>query len=447
VTQFDIGLFFNDDWKLRPNLTLSYGLRYEAQTNISDKRDWSPRLSIAWGIDGKGTTPAKTVLRAGAGSFYNRVGDWETLNARRYNGITQQSYLLTNPDFFPNIPTPDALASRVQPQTLQLLAGTTQSPVLLFGTVGMDRQISKALKVSVNYIDLRALHFMRTRDINAPLPGTDVFPFGDDVVRMMRESSGLATQRQLVINPTFNYKKVSFFGNYQLQYTEADFDGLAANPYDLHAEWARAFGDIRHRINFGPTFPLPVKPLKIMVNTVFIYNSGAIYNITTGLPDPSGDGAAVQRPALVNLPASTCTGATLVYAPQFGCFNLSPAPGTPTIPRNYGRGPSNVNISLRLSRTWDFVKSEMPGGAAAAVAPQGGPAPAGAPTGGSGGPMKYHLTFSAYAINPLNHPNFAPPDGNLTSPFFGKPLNLWGTFTNGNTTYNRKVTLQVQLTF
>jgi hypothetical protein len=61
--------------------------------------------------------------------------------------------------------------------------------------------------------------------------------------------------------------------------------------------------------------------------------------------------------------------------------------------------------------------------------------------------MKYHMTFSLYAINPLNHPNFAPPDGNLASSFFGKPLNLQGSFSPGNTTYNRKVTMQVQLNF
>jgi len=170
-----------------------------------------------------------------------------------------------------------------------------------------------------------------------------------------------------------------------------------------------------------------------MANAIFIYNSGAVYNITTGLLDPSGDGAAVQRPALVSLPAATCSSGSLRYVAQFGCFDLSPGPGTATIPRNYGRGPSNTNMSLRLSRTWDFVKTETPAGAA--------------PAAGSAAPTRYHLTLSAYAINPLNHPNFAPPVGNLTSPFFGKPLSLWGTFSNGNTTYNRKVTLQVQLTF
>ena len=432
VTQFDLGAFLNDDWKIRPNLTFSYGVRYEMQTNIPDSRDWSPRLGLAWGIDGKGTTPAKTVLRSGGGVFFNRVGDFATLNAIRYNGVTQQSYLLTNPDFFPNIPSTASLASSVQPQTIQLLSPKMQAPQLILGNVGLDRQINKYLRFSLNYNELRATHFIRSRDVNARLPETGLFPYGDSTVRMMTETTGFARQRQFVINPTFNYKKITLFGNYTLSYTYADFDGPPADHYNLRADYTRAFGDVRHRLNIGPTFPIP---FKLMVNTLFIFNSGAIYNITTGLPDPSGDGSAVQRPALVSLPAATCTGATLRYVSQFGCFDLQPSPGTPTIPKNFGRGPGNANMTLRLSRTWDLMKKETPG-AAAAAAPAGAAAAA-----------KYHVTLSAYAINPLNHPNFAQPDGNLTSPFFGKPLSLQGTFSPGNATYNRKVTFQVQMTF
>jgi carboxypeptidase family protein len=435
ITQFDLGAYFNDDWKLRPNLTLSYGLRYEMQTNIPDQRDWSPRLGIAWGIDGKGTTPAKTVLRIGGGQFYNRVNDFTKLNATRYNGVTQQAYLLTNPDFFPTIPSAASLASGVQPQTIQLLANDMKAAQLIFGSVGIERQINKYFRFSVNYNELRAVNFVRSRDVNARLPGTDVFPYGDSTVRMLSESTGLARQRQFVFNPNFNYKKISIYANYALQYTYADFDGLPSDHYNLRADYGKAFNN-GHRVNGGPTFPLP---LKLLVNTVFLYNSGQLYNITTGLPDPSGDGAAVQRPALVDLSPSSCTGATHRYSPEFGCFDLSPAPGTPTIRKNYGRGPSNVNMTLRLSRTWDFIRKESGGGSRAAAAPAAAPAAANA--------MKYHLTLSIFAVNPLNHPNFANPNGNLSSPFFGQPLSLQGSFIPGNSTYNRKITLQAQMTF
>ena len=101
VSQLDLGLYVNDDWKVHQTFTFNYGLRYEMQTNIADHNDWAPRLGFAWGIDGKGGMLAKTVLRAGAGVFYYRVGDFTMLNAIRFNGITQQSFLLSNPDFFP----------------------------------------------------------------------------------------------------------------------------------------------------------------------------------------------------------------------------------------------------------------------------------------------------------------------------------------------------------
>ena len=51
VNQFDAGLFVNDDWRMRPNLTFSYGLRYETQTNISDHGNFAPRVGLAWGVD------------------------------------------------------------------------------------------------------------------------------------------------------------------------------------------------------------------------------------------------------------------------------------------------------------------------------------------------------------------------------------------------------------
>src|SRR6202023_820881 len=66
VHQIDAGIFAGDDWRLRPNLTLSLGLRYDTQTNIHDWRDFAPRLAVAWAprVGGK-NAPAKTVLRAG----------------------------------------------------------------------------------------------------------------------------------------------------------------------------------------------------------------------------------------------------------------------------------------------------------------------------------------------------------------------------------------------
>src|SRR5262249_26587871 len=66
VSQFDLGAFVSDDWKIRPALTMSLGFRYEAQTNINDRHDLAPRVGIAWSL------APKTVARAGFGIFYDR---------------------------------------------------------------------------------------------------------------------------------------------------------------------------------------------------------------------------------------------------------------------------------------------------------------------------------------------------------------------------------------
>ena len=53
ISQVDAGLYVEDEWRVRPNITVSYGLRFESQSNISDHADWAPRLGFAWGIGGR----------------------------------------------------------------------------------------------------------------------------------------------------------------------------------------------------------------------------------------------------------------------------------------------------------------------------------------------------------------------------------------------------------
>ena len=109
VNYFDLEPYVEDDWKARPNMTISGGLRFETQDHIHDHADFAPRLGIAWGL-GKGKS-AKTVLRAGFGVFYDRFGENYILNADRLNGINQQQYIVPSPDFFPTIPSVSTLSA------------------------------------------------------------------------------------------------------------------------------------------------------------------------------------------------------------------------------------------------------------------------------------------------------------------------------------------------
>lgn len=465
VRQWDVGVFANDDWRVRPNLTLSYGLRYETQTNIGDKADWSPRIGIAWGIDAKGNSAAKTILRAGFGIFYDRVSETTTLNALRYNGVAQQSYLIRNPNFFPLIPDASALASSAQPQQVQVLDSDLQAPRNYQASLGLERQINKYARVSVQYVSTRGVHLLRQRNINAPINGA--YPYGDPQVRLLSETTGFSRTNQLIIQPNVNYKKLFLFGFYSYAHGNSDAEGLPANPYDLRAEWGpSSYGDIRHRFVVGTSLPLV---WGVSVSPFVMAQSGAPYNITTGR-DTNGDGFTNDRPALLpGVLAANCVGGNFSYETGFGCFDLNPAPGT-AIGRNASRGPATFNLNVRLARTWSFGGRSESSGAPDSGGPRPGGGMGGMRGGGPGGPggmgggmrgggmgggmfgassgKKYNLMLSVSAHNILNRANYAPPSGDLSSPYFGDYRSLagFGPF-GGSSTYNRKIDLQLRFTF
>lgn len=456
VKQFDIGLYANDDWRLKPNLTVSLGLRYENQTNIGDYGNFAPRVGVAWGVDAHGGTPAKTVLRAGFGIFYDRIPIGSTLSADLYNGVRQQSYFITSPAFFPAIPLPGSLTQ--SPQQLQELYAGIVAPRSYQGSIGLERTINKYTRITGQYMVNRGAHLTRTLNINTPING--IFPYVDPTLRELTESNGFSRTNQLIVSPNVNYKKFFLFGFYSYAHGKDDNEGAPANPYNLRAEYGpSSFADVRHRAVIGTNIPLP---WKLSISPFLIMSSGSPYNITTGI-DSLDTGVASERPSLAtNVTSANCTGTGFKYEAGYGCFNLFPAPGT-AIERNYGRGPANETLMLRIARTWAFGNKEAAMQGMGGGPMGGGGGPRGGPGGGGGGgPMmfgggaggkKYSLTVSIQASNALNHANFGAPVGNLSSPFFGESISLASGFgppgggSGGSATYNRKITLQIRFTF
>ena len=102
VHQVDAGIFAGDEWRVRPNLTLSLGCATRPRATSTTARDFAPRVAVAWAPGGKTGKRAKTVLRAGFGCS-TTASPWPTRSPpQRYNGMVQQQYVVTNPDFFPN---------------------------------------------------------------------------------------------------------------------------------------------------------------------------------------------------------------------------------------------------------------------------------------------------------------------------------------------------------
>jgi hypothetical protein len=468
VNLLDVGLFAQDDWQLHPNITLSLGLRWETQDDIHDHSDFAPRLGFAWGLHRGPKGPAKTVLRAGFGMFYDRFPYNFVLEAERLNGIKQQQFIIPSPNFFPNIPplsTLESLSGSL-PTSYQI-APNLRAPYVLQSAVSLEQQVTKNATVSVTYLRSHGVHQLLLDDINAPLPGT--FPLGDPGVSLrplgnsvgnlyQYDSVGLFTQNQLISN--FNLRlgtKLSLFGYYTLDYADSDTTGntpsVAMNPYNLMESYGRAAFDVRNRVFLAGTVNLPHR---FSLSPFLVAASGAPFNVTVD-QDLFGTGVFNARPAFAPGGAS---GSNIVST-RLGAFNTAPQASQALIPMNYFDGPGQFTLNLRLSKTFSFGKEvgrqASTGGGGGFGGGRGGGGGGGRGGGGFGaggglggrgmaggggrgggffgpgntGTRRYNLTFSAYARNVLNHVNLGSPLGVIGSPLFDRSNSLGGVFGGG----------------
>jgi len=469
---FDAGLYIQDDWRWRPNVTISAGLRFESQNQVSNHADWAPRFGIAWGIgQGKSQAP-KTVLRAGWGIFYDRFTNDLVLQAERQNGILQQEYIVTNPTFYPNIPTVSTLqSSDTSVPTIYKIQPNLHAPYTMQTAVTLERQLSRVVNVTVSYVSSIGNDQLLTNNINAPRPGT--FIIGDPtsgtrpngILENIYEyqSAGVFRQNQLITN--FNVRASTMLtlnGYYSLNFANSDTGGptsFPSNPYDIMADYGRSSYDIRDRVFFGGTVSLP-KGFRL--NPFMIFNSGTPFNVTVPL-DLLGTSILNDRPALVS--TETCPTVVIVgtniLCTQLGTFNTVPTAGDALIPINSYVGPNQFTFNLRVSKTFGFGAPKEgaanPGGGGRPQGPFGRGGPGGPGGGGRGGGpnfggggassgQRYSLTLSVQARNLFNIVNPSTPAGNLGSQRFDTSNSLaGGAF--GNASAVRVIQLQAQFNF
>lgn len=433
----DAAPFIQDDWRARPNLTLSVGARYEIQNHIGDKSDLTPRVGIAWGLGGShGTQAPKTVLRAGFGTFFDRFAIAQILNAERLNGGNQQQYVIENPMFFLSDTPPLALLAMGQPVTSYRIDSALVAPRVYQSMASLERQLPKNVTASLTYVISRGVHQLRTRNINAPLPGTytfgnpasGVYPLGNANPVDLYESSGLFKQSQIVgnVNAKVN-AKFNLFGYYMWARASSNTDGVntfPANSYDESNEWSRSQYEVRDRVFMGGSIELP---LAIRLAPAINYYSPMPYNITIG-EDLNGDGQNNDRPSY----ATSADNPAYVVHTIYGALNLRPLPGETIIPRNLGTGYGSFTINLRASRTWGFGELAAAANAASNVATM----------------QRYSITLSVEARNLLNTVNPGIPVGVLTSPLFGQAQGVSGVGGSSiSQSANRRLQMQLRFAF
>jgi hypothetical protein len=398
MDRWDASPFVQDDWRVRPNFTVSLGLRYEVQSLIGDHRDWAPRAGFAWAPGSAKNGRQKTVIRGGYGIFYDRIGFGPFENAILNNGVNQLEYTVYNPTFYPNIPSLSTL--NAGQNTINLVDPKLRADYSLQGAIGVERQLPRSTTVAVTYTNNRANHLAQTVPINAPLPGTyndllapgptnGVFPYGYSAGNMNEyESGGLLKQDILMVNFNTRFSpRVSMQGNYQ--YTHADdLPGTPTNPYNFLQDWGTS--NLNRRSNFTMIGSVQ-GPFKISFAPTISAHSGAPYDVLVG-QDIYGDQGS---PRGLFAPADATCGVSGVVCTPLGNFStnysgvLSSADPTRIpanlVPRNYLTMPDTISVNMRIYRVFGFGPKRDAAAMAAAAAAGGGGGGRGGGGGGGGG--------------------------------------------------------------
>ena len=389
-SHWQAGLFIQDDWRVRSNLTISAGVRQELQAHLDDSLNIAPRAGFTWSPFKHG----KTTVRGGGGIFYDWLDPDTYEQTLRVDGVQQRDLVITNPGY-PE-PLGGGASQQILPGSKYMLADDLVMPRRVMGNVGLSHQFTPTFATNVSYSRSRGYDRWRGRNTNAPLNG--VRP--DPTVGNVTQVESTASMRGQVVSGGVNYnipaRRMFLFANYAWVKQESDADGpfsLPANNYDPDAEWGPVAGVAQH--NFSAMFTSPLtKSIRLSVGTT--RRSGTPYNITTGRDD-NGDTVFNDRPAGVG--------------------------------RNSARTEATWDVNTRVAYAFGFgQRKPTDGGPAGAPVmimhrvggPGGGGSEISGAFGGGAEDKKIRFELFASASNLLNVVNRVGYSGVMTSPFFGQ---------------------------
>jgi hypothetical protein len=382
TAQVQAGIYVQDDYRARKDLTISGGLRQEYQSHIGGLQ-LGPRGGIAWSPFKSG----KTTVRAGAGIFFDWFDAQGYEQAVQLDGSHQQIQTIVQPGY------PDATAGgralTLPPGRVQLADALSQ-PRMMETMVGVEQTLPGEIRVNTMYIHRNGRDGLRGVNVNAPLSnGLRPDPSAGPITAIESIAQSQFDGLSVNINYAQPQRRLFLAANYMLSRSINETDSptsLPANSYDLAAERGPALNDARHR--FMSIFNTPLVG-RFRLATSLRVQSALPYNITTGRDD-NGDTVSNDRPSGVT--------------------------------RNSGRGSAQVDLGARLSWSIGFGVRPPGGiqGPQVRVVRGDNADPLGGMAGGGDVNKRYSVELYAQSYNLVNHTNAVNFSGVLTSPFFGQ---------------------------
>jgi hypothetical protein len=292
------GLYVQDDLRLGKSLTLSPGVRVEAQNLVHDRSNVAPRFGGTWAPFKSG----RTTVRTSYGIFFNWLNQGAYEQTLRLDGVRQQELTIGHPSY----PDPGPAGTILAGNKYLLDDDLTFARVRAF-SAGIDQTLTKQVAVSVLFRDTRQTGVLYGRNLNAPAAGARPDPAFANVIETV--SGARLDNQQLVATLTlnlapgsrtpaqerFDWRRSTVKASYIAARVEGNSDGAFAVPPSgsLATEWGPNAGDRRHRISLS----LNSQALRNVNTTLSLTaNTGTPYTITTGL-DNNGDLIFNDRPA------------------------------------------------------------------------------------------------------------------------------------------------------
>lgn len=320
ITQKEPAIYLQDSWRVRDNLTVDYGLRWEALDNpsvrtppnqvffapfigqtrngqefpsdgdIPDDYDmWQPRLGISWVPDAAG----KSVVRGTAGVFHARLPALNLASTRSTNGSLGQTLSGSPPPY-----TQLRQGGAVDHPDVFVYDKDWQTPRTISTSLSYEREVLPGLAALVKLNYAKTDHITRFVNRNDPRLGSPwssgLPPGGTNGITTLTTVESTAKSRYRAATVGFN-KRMSGNHAYQVYYTwskdESDDDNERdpftfryADVTQLDREFSYSDRDQRHRLNAWLLLRLPAE---LDLNLRYAYRSAQPKSITA-----SGEDAA-----------------------------------------------------------------------------------------------------------------------------------------------------------